>query len=136
MKSDEVEPVRGLYTKLRIRSEKYRPDNAKIDLRLKQLRFFSVHPGMRSAPFVKPRPIETALPRRGGRGPRGGTGKRVARGCGVPTATAACQQGSQSECYSLFLLNGCPCQVKQPPVCTCTQTLCSRAPEAGLAKAD
>lgn len=89
MKSDEVEPVCGLYTKLRIRSEKYRPDNAKIDLRLKQLMFFSVHPGMRSAPFVKPRPIKSALPTQGGRGPRGGTGKRVARVFPVPTATGA-----------------------------------------------
>lgn len=89
MKSDEVEPVCGLYTKLRIRSEKYRPDNAKIDLRLKQLMFFSVHPGMRSAPFVKPRPVKSALPTQGGRGPRGGTGKRVVRVFPVPTATGA-----------------------------------------------
>lgn len=87
MKSDEVEPVCGLYTKLRIRSEKYRPDHAKIDLRLKQLRFFSVHPGMRSAPFVKPGPIKSALPAQGGRGPGGGIGKRVARVLPVPTAT-------------------------------------------------
>lgn len=40
MKSDEVDPVCGLYTKLRIRSEKYRPDAAKVDLRLKQLTLF------------------------------------------------------------------------------------------------
>lgn len=92
MKSDEVEPVRGLYTKLRIRSEKYRPDNAKIDLRLKQLRFFSVHPGMRSAPLVKPRLIKSALPAQGGRGSRGGTGKRAARALPVPTATRAGQR--------------------------------------------
>lgn len=80
MKSDEVEPVCGLYTKLRIRSEKYRPDNAKIDLRLEQLMFFSVHPGMRSAPFVKPMPITSALPTQGGRGWRGGW-VRGWRGC-------------------------------------------------------
>lgn len=87
MKSDEVDPVCGLYTKLRIRSEKYRPDNAKIDLRLKQL-MFSVHPGMRTALFVKPSPP----PMRGGQRPRGGTSKRVtglARVHPVPTATGA-----------------------------------------------
>lgn len=65
MKSDEVEPVCGLYTKLRICSEKYRSDNAKIDLRLKQLMFFSVHPGMGSAPFVKPRPNLLCLRKEG-----------------------------------------------------------------------
>lgn len=83
--------------KLRIRSEKYRADNAKIDLRLKQRMFFSVHPGMRSAPFVKPRPIKSALPTRGGRGPRGGTGKKggeaASRPYGYWSVTAGVLEG-------------------------------------------
>lgn len=91
MKSDEVEPVCGLYTKLRIRSEKYRPDYAKIDLRLKQRMFLSVHPGVRSAPFVQPRPIDTRSALR-----EEGEDREVVRvrgwfGCSrpVPTATGA-----------------------------------------------
>lgn len=69
MKSDEVDPVCGLYTKLRIRSEKYRPDDAKVDLRLRQLTLFSVHPGERTSPFVKP--DQTCAATQGGQPPRG-----------------------------------------------------------------
>lgn len=121
MKSDEVDPVCGLYTKLRIRSEKYRPDGAKIDLRLKQRTLFSVHPGERTALFVKPDQICAAT--QGGQRPRG-DGESPGRSGVVHDSI---------ERARMSLPGNIGEDLERAPA---VKLFCGRAPEAGLANAD